>query len=286
MAVLAASEPQATGSRNIDEAGRSTPPIRPHTGGEPTLSSVFPSQKAEKFAGAAPLRILVIGESSGRGEPYHPWLSVGDIVAWRLEKVFPGRPIKVDMWARGGAILEEMHNKLAGLTYRPDAIIVYLGHNEFQGRFMWARDVDYYHEPDRVPLLPRPEVSATTSLLRFSPLCQLIMESRERQQIDVVPPNVVTRELVDKPACTTEEFGAILADFRRRWEAIATYCESIRTLPIFIIAPSNDGGYDPSRSVVLQRLLAESELRLPHRSHRLAPWKRKRLPKPFGSTVR
>ncbi len=226
------------------------PPIRPHTGGEPTLSTEFPSQKAEKFAGAAPLRILVIGESSGRGEPYHPWLSVGDIVAWRLEKVFPGRPIKVDMWARGGAILEEMHNKLAGLTYRPDAIIVYLGHNEFQGRFMWARDVAYYHEPDRGPLVPRPEVSATTSVLRFSPLCQLIMESREKQQIDVVPPNVVTRGLVDKPACTAEEFAAILADFRRRWEAITTYCESIGTLPIFIIAPSNDGGYDPSRSVV------------------------------------
>jgi len=226
------------------------PAIVPHIGGEPDLSSQFPSQNPKKVAGPGSLRILVIGESSGRGEPYHPWLSVGDIVAWRLEKVFPGRSISVDMWARGGAILEEMHNKLAGLTYRPDALIVYLGHNEFQGRFTWGRDVSYYHEPDQATLLPVRQVSATASFLRFSPLCELIMESREKQQLDAVPPHGVTRKLIDGPAYTAEEFAAIVADFQRRWEAVAAYCESIGTLPIFIIPPSNDGGYDPSRSVM------------------------------------
>ena len=39
----------------------------------------------------APIRILVIGESSARGEPYHPWLSVAQIAAWRLEKIVAGR---------------------------------------------------------------------------------------------------------------------------------------------------------------------------------------------------
>ena len=86
----------------------------------------------------------MIGESSGRGEPYHPWLSVAQIAAWRLEKVFPGSTIQVDMWATGGAILETMHKKLAGLTYRPDALMVYVGHNEFQGRYAWMREVDHY----------------------------------------------------------------------------------------------------------------------------------------------
>ena len=38
---------------------------------------------------ARPLRIVVIGESSARGDPYNPWLSVGDIVAWQLETGFP-----------------------------------------------------------------------------------------------------------------------------------------------------------------------------------------------------
>ncbi len=97
----------------------------------------------------SPLRILVIGESSGRGEPYHPWLSVDQIVAWRLERVFPERPIQLDNWALGGATLAVMHDKLAGLSYRPDALIVYVGHNEFQGRYSWMRDVDDYRDPAR-----------------------------------------------------------------------------------------------------------------------------------------
>ncbi len=227
-----------------------SPPIAQHFGRESEPPSEAPVHIAEKVADPGALRILVIGESSGRGEPYHPWLSVGDIVAWRLKNVFPGRSISVDMWARGGAILEEMHKKLAGLTYRPDALIVYLGHNEFQGRFAWGRDVSYYHEPDQAGFFKVPQVSSAASVLRYSPLCSLIIESLEKKQIEVVPPHVVTRTLVDVPAYTAEEFAAILADFQRRWNAIASYCESIGTLPIFVVPPSNDGGYDPSRSVM------------------------------------
>ena len=65
-----------------------------------------PDTATEKPPSSVPpgaLRILVIGESSARGEPYHPWLSVGQIAAWKLESVFRGRPVVVDMWARGGA---------------------------------------------------------------------------------------------------------------------------------------------------------------------------------------
>ena len=154
------------------------------------------------------------------------------------------------MWAVGGAILETMHNKLADLTFRPDAVILYIGHNEFQGRFAWMRDVDYYVDQDRALLLPTPSILGRASLLRFSPLCQLIMETRERQRLDIIPPRQVTRQLVDEPACTAAEAAAVVADFRRRLEEIASYCETIRTLPIFIIPPSNDGGYDPNRSVL------------------------------------
>ena len=195
------------------------------------------------------MRILVIGESSGRGEPYHPWLSVAQIAAWRLEKVFPGRSIQVDMWAIGGAILESMHKKLAELTYRPDALMVYVGHNEFQGRYAWMRDVDYYLDDDRVPLGAQSQ-KALTSLLRLSPLYQLLDETRERQRLDSIPPYIVTRELVDRPLCTPAEAQSIADDFRRRLESIAVYCESIGTLAIFVIPPGNDADWDPSRSML------------------------------------
>jgi len=220
------------------------------TSAGPSLSSRSPTQEKGPTAEVRPLRILVIGESSGRGEPYHPWLSVGQIVAWRLEQVFPGRPIQVDIWAVGGAILKMMHNKLAGLTCRPDALIVYVGHNEFQSRFGWVRDVDYYLDEHRVPLLPVPHAFVMRSLPRFSPLCQFVLETRKRQRIDMMPPRESARELVDRPLCTAAEATAIFADFRRRLDAIAGYCETMGTLPIFIIPPSNDGGYDPSRSIL------------------------------------
>jgi hypothetical protein len=219
-------------------------------GAAPSLSSRFPAQVAGTEAAVRPLRILVIGESSARGEPYQRWLSVGHIVAWRLEEVFPGRRIQVDMWAVGGAILEEMHSRLAGLNYCPDALIVYVGHNEFQGRFPWMRDVDYYLDQDGELPSSVSQFFRRASPLRFSPLCKLIMETWDRRRLFVKPPRRVTRQLVDQPLCTAAEAAAIFGDFQQRLEAIASYCERIGTLPIFIIPPSNDGGYDPSRSVL------------------------------------
>ena len=216
---------------------------------DPDLPGQFKGQEARLPKVVPPLRILVIGESSGRGEPYHPWLSVAQIAAWRLEKIFPGRQIQVDMWAMGGGILETMHKKLAGLTYRPDALMVYVGHNEFQSRFAWKREVEHYLDDDKVTLGTRRQ-RAVNSFLNLSSLYQLLDETRERQRLSAMPPRMVTRELVDRPLCTSAETKAIAEDFRRRLASIALYCESIGTLAIFVIPPCNDGGWDPSRSVL------------------------------------
>jgi tetratricopeptide (TPR) repeat protein len=206
-------------------------------------------QQAAPAGSVSPLRILVIGESSGRGEPYHPWLSVAQIAAWRLEKVFPGSTFQVDMWATGGAILEAMHKKLAGLSYRPDALMVYVGHNEFQGRYAWMREVDHYLDDD--PVLGGVNRQwAVNAFLGVSPVYQLLDETREHQRLDAMPPRLVTRKLVDRPLCTGAESKAIAEDFRRRLESIAVFCESIGTLPIFVIPACNDAGWDPSRSVL------------------------------------
>ncbi len=218
-------------------------------GTTPALPSRFQGREANSNGAARPLRMLVIGESSARGEPYHPWLSVAQIIAWRMEKVFPGSAIEVDMWAEGGATLTMMHQKLDGLNYRPDALMVYVGHNEFQGRYAWMRDVAHYLDDDPVPLRVA-RLSGIASILEFSPLLQLLGETRERQRLDSLPPRVVTRELVDRPVCTAAEFQAITDDFERRLESIAVYCESIGTLPIYVIPPGNDAGFDPSRSVL------------------------------------
>ena len=46
------------------------------------------------------------------------------------------------MLAREGATLEEMHQKLERIEHRPDVLIIFAGHNEFQARFPWDQDGD------------------------------------------------------------------------------------------------------------------------------------------------
>ena len=60
----------------------------------------------------------------------------------------------------------------------------------------------------------------------------------------------MTRELVDHPTCTPPEYAFLLEDFHRRLDALAAYCQRIGTLPILIMPGSNDGAYEPSRSVL------------------------------------
>jgi hypothetical protein len=193
-----------------------------------------------------PLRILVIGESSARGEPYHPWVSVGQILGWQLERVFPGRKVKVEVRARPGLTLEQAHQSLDGLSYRPDVLVLFSGHNEIQSRYYWDRTVPYYL--DEIALATRR--NPVEIAMRASPLCGMIFETLETQRLDTRPPKKVTRKLVDVPACSPEEYAGFLADFRRRLDEIARLCEQIDTLPIFIIPPSNDGGFEPNRSIL------------------------------------
>ena len=82
--------------------------------------------------------IVVIGESSALGVPYDGWLSIGMIVGRELQKAIPSRRFRVEILAEKGATLEAMHQKLACLTERPDALIIFSGHNEFLARFSMA----------------------------------------------------------------------------------------------------------------------------------------------------
>jgi hypothetical protein len=191
------------------------------------------------------LSIVVVGESSALGEPYHPWLSVGQLVGWQLERVFPGRRIDVDIRAEGGLVLEQAVLRLLDLKRRPDAMIVFAGHNEFQTRFGWSRNVAYYaDEGPKSPLV----------LLEFahamSSTCALILDSLDRYYGQTPPPPEITRELVDHPICSVREHAFLREDFRMRLDAVTAYCTGIGCLPILIVPGSNDGSFEPDRSVL------------------------------------
>jgi tetratricopeptide (TPR) repeat protein len=234
-------------------------PVLPTEFGQKTSSREFDSDSwsAERKPGnmasgrdATPsgtddLHFVAIGESSARGEPYHPWLSIGQIVAWQLEHVFPGRKIQVDILADGGLCFEQAVLTLKELKRRPDAIIVFAGQNEFITRFWWARVVRHYvDEGPESPSALLERVRSSSSTLK------LIFDSMDRQRVSLPPPPNITRELIDHPSFAPHEFAFLLDDFHRRLDALAAYCNRIGALPILIVPGSNDGGYEPSRSAL------------------------------------
>lgn len=201
----------------------------------PALPTRFPASPAGE------IHIAVIGESSAMGDPFGPWLSVGQIVGWQLEQALPGRKVRVSVLAERGVNLERMHQKLETLDRRPDVLIVYCGHNEFQSRYDWTRSVGYDETPFS-PLLARLFRASLSS-----PLCRLIYEATNRKLL-AASPGVVKHELIDPPLCSASEAAAIQADFHRRLDAIAAYCRRLDALPVLVIPPGNEAGFAPNRS--------------------------------------
>ena len=202
-------------------------------------------EAAAKPAANREVSIVVVGESSARGEPYHPWVSVGQIVAWQLQRVFPETRFHVDVLAEGGLCLEQSVLLLYELNRRPDLVVVFSGHNEFQARYGWSRNVRHYVEEG-----PRSRLALIALLRQASSTGRLILDALDRFRGEMPPPARATRELVDHPTCTTEEYAFLREDYGRRMDALAAWCRRIGALPILIVPPSNDGAFEPNRSVL------------------------------------
>ncbi len=209
-----------------------------------SLEDVRLPTRFEDPPGDSDIDIVVVGESSAEGVPFSDWLSIGRLVEWKLNEVMPGRRVNVQILAISGSILEHQHRKLAELRRRPDLLIVYCGHNEFSSRLNGARDLPYYvddREPSGWQMVCERVESASS-------LCEIIRRTKEKCRLEIPPPPGGERDLVDRPAYTGEEYSLILADFRRRLEAIVTWGERIGATTVLIPPPGNDAGYEPNRS--------------------------------------
>ena len=110
----------------------------------------FPHRFVEPASPHDEILIVVIGESSAwechtrAGCPSAPSSVASYIRQYRTHR------FRVDVLAEKGATLEAMHQKLASLTERPDALVVYSGHNEFLARFSLLNRVAYYFDEPAV----------------------------------------------------------------------------------------------------------------------------------------
>jgi hypothetical protein len=220
----------------------------------PTLPTKFPVAP-----GRDELSLVVIGGSSALGYPYDSALSVGHIVAWQLEEAAPGRRVVLDIRAQLGKNLEDMHTRMAELRRRPDALIIFSGHNEFLSRFDAARDAGDAETPHEELL------HALYQLSLHSPFCIWVYETVRKHRLGGPPPAMNQHSLIDAPSFTPSELIELLRDFRSRLEAIVTYCERIGAVPILVIPPSNESGFEPNRTVLPARVSASRRAELADR---------------------
>ncbi|WP_337174186.1 tetratricopeptide repeat protein [Paludisphaera sp.] len=188
--------------------------------------------------------IAVIGESSAAGVPFERWFDLGRVVARELRRAIPGREFEAEVLASSGHTLERQHRELAGIKHRPAVLIVYCGHNEFSARIPHSRDRRYYHDDGEPTAIER----LTSRAVGWSWLHSLIRRNMEKCRIAIPPPANGRRTLIDVPAYADDEYDRILADFRRRLEAIAAYADEVGAILVLIAPPANDFDYDPNRS--------------------------------------
>jgi tetratricopeptide (TPR) repeat protein len=189
------------------------------------------------------LVIAVVGESSAMGSPYGPLLSIGQIAAWKLQEALGGPRVTADVLAVPGVALERQHQILEEIRRRPDALIIYAGHNEFQARFDWDRDASRILGGSLRP------IDLLMQVGEWSPACRLITEEIRKFRLRQ-PPKLMQHDLIDPPIALRAEYEAVRQAFGRRLEAIVSWCDRVGTLPILVIPPGNDAGFEPNRSVV------------------------------------
>lgn len=199
----------------------------------------------EETKGPRDLEIVVVGESSAEGVPYSLFqMSPGTLLSWRLERVFPGRNVRLTVLAFSGNTLADQYGRLAELKRRPDLLLVYCGHNEFSARLPAAREVGHYVDQGE----PSSWERLADGVERLSPVCRLLRLEADACRVAIPPPEHGDRRLVDVPAYTPAESAALLADFRARLESIAVFAERVGALLVLIVPAANDGALEPNRS--------------------------------------
>ncbi len=206
---------------------------------EISLRTDFPDPPGDRD-----IDLVVVGESSAAGVPYDRWVSIGKIVAWKLQEANPDRPVHLQLLALAGDTLEKQHLTLTHLGRRPDILVIYCGHNEFYSRLWWSRNIEHYivdQRPSRFGVM-------VGTLEGCSSVCSLIRELAAICRIAIPPPANTRRDLVDVPVYTAEEYRLLLADFRNRLDEMVTYAERVGALPVLILPPANDADFEPNRS--------------------------------------
>lgn len=190
------------------------------------------------------LTVVAIGGSTTKGAPYSDFgiqFSFTHLTAWQLERRHPGLSVYGLNFGKDGASLSHMVGPLQILTFRPDVLLIYSGHNEFLRL-----------TPEWKSLGQQPEFILDVDRIeqRFPPLSFLARAmAQELLSTDfAVAPRQSERRLFDVPLCGPQQMDQVYERYQSSMAEIVTWCRTEGILPIVIVPASNASGIGPNRS--------------------------------------
>ena len=205
----------------------------------PWLPVRFEDRPGEKV-----VDILVVGESKHRGVPYDKWFSVADIVVWKLEAAFPKLNFRIENQAAPGLSLQAMHTLLGGIRRRPELVILYAGHNEFQSRFDWGHGAIHYADET----LPATETLQGLAR-RISPMMRLMGDHSAEFAYFKSHRRVFSRgDWLTFQSTRRKNTSNDAGSLAYAWQRSLPTSSGSRAQVVLVIPPGNDAGFEPNRS--------------------------------------
>jgi Ala-tRNA(Pro) deacylase len=190
------------------------------------------------------VRLVVAGSSSAMGFPFEPNFSIGHLVAEQLDRALPGRRVHLDNRASLGATGEALLVQLSYLSDRPDIVLIYTGSSEFSARYVPGRRTRFDEEP------ALPGLAQLYELSLHSPLFRLLYDTVNRGRNNDPGRTGDPPALIDRPWLSRSEHDDAVAIFRDALAQVLDWCDQIETLPVIVLPPTNEGDFEPTRSLV------------------------------------
>ncbi len=184
---------------------------------------------------AGEIHIAAIGGSSTLGYPYQPKFGFPQVVAWRLEQLYPQRKIVLHNLAIAGINFRQAVRELNQLTVRPQILLIYSGHNEF------------YHEMVELSEDATPQLAAVDSWMEWSALFRLL-NSRVTSWRSLTEFHTATDSYGDRAYISPHLYQTRLARFRSQCGQLDRFCETQHITPIWFVPACSDSLFEPNRS--------------------------------------
>lgn len=202
----------------------------------------------EKYIAAAPgplpeppdneLRIVSLGSSTMFGHPYNPKFGISQIVAWRVQQMYPQRKVISENLAVPGQDVRRAVLCLGQLKFRPHLVLLYSGHNEF------------FHQTEEIGFSNESRFRALDGLLNWSPTFRVLNKRLRRNMALKTLKGGLERKFADSPVASPALSEQRRERFQHQLEVLARFGKSQGIAMLWYIPTGSESGYEPNRSCV------------------------------------